>query len=68
MTTKKNNFQFKSKIGIQGFSKETLFLIKDIPAHGNIKVYYKEGLLERFFWMIKNELQLGLESKKFIKL
>ncbi len=68
MTTQKNSFQFKSKIGIQGFSKETLFSIKHIPAYGNIKVYYKEGLLERFFWMFKNELELGLQSKKFIKL
>jgi hypothetical protein len=64
----KNNFQFKSKICIQGMDKETLFLIKEIPAYGNIKVYYKDGILERFFWMFKNQLEAGLKNKNFIEL
>ena len=58
--------KFKSKLGIDGFDKETEFLIKEIPTHGNIKVYYKEGILERFFWLYKTELETRIENKDFI--
>jgi hypothetical protein len=58
--------KFKSKLGIDGFNKETVFLIKEIPTYGNIKVYYKEGILERFFWMYKTELETRIANKDFI--
>ena len=59
---------FKSKSGIQGFDKKTIFFINNIPTYGNVKVYYKEGILERFFWMYKTELETKFNNKDFIKI
>jgi hypothetical protein len=58
-------FYFKSKKGIQGMNKDATFLIKDIPSYGNIKVYYYDGRLERFFWLYKSHLQKHLDNKDY---
>ena len=60
-------FYFKSKKGIQGMNKDATFLIKDIPSYGNIKVYYYDGRLPRFFWMYKSHLQQNLDNKDFVE-
>jgi hypothetical protein len=60
-------FYFKSKKGIDGMDKDATFLIKDIPSYGNIKVYYYERRLERFFWMYKSHLQQHLDNKDYFE-
>jgi len=58
-------FYFKSKKGIDGMDKDATFLIKDIPSFGNIKVYYYDGRLERFWWLYKSNLQQRLDNKDY---
>jgi hypothetical protein len=68
MKNKLNNFYFKSKSGIDGMKKDSIFLIKGIPNYGNVKVYYFDGILERFFFMFKTELETRIQNKDFINL
>ena len=58
-------FYFKSKKGVDGMNKDATLLIKDIPEYGNIKVYYYDGRLERFFFMYKSYLQENLNNKNY---
>jgi hypothetical protein len=60
-------FYFKSKIGIEGMDKDATFQIQDIPNYGNIKVYYYDGILPRFFYMFKDELEKRMNKGDFIK-
>jgi hypothetical protein len=60
-------FYFKSKMGIEGMSKDATFQIQDIPNYGNIKVYYYDGTLPRFFYMFKDELEKRIGGGDFIK-
>jgi hypothetical protein len=60
-------FYFKSKIGIVGMDKNATFQIQDIPNYGNIKVYYYDGILPRFFWIYKDELEKRIGEGDFIK-
>jgi hypothetical protein len=60
-------FYFKSKIGIVGMDKNATFQIQDIPNYGNIKVYYYDGILPRFFWIYKDELKKRIGEGDFIK-
>jgi hypothetical protein len=61
----KTPFYFKSKKGIEGMDKNATFLIKDIPSYGNLKVYYYDGILERFFSMYKNHFQKHLDNTDY---
>jgi hypothetical protein len=60
-------FYFKSKNRIPGMNKDATFLIKDIPSYGNIKVYYYDGRLERFWWLYKSTLQQHLDNKDYFE-
>jgi len=60
-------FYFKSKMGIEGMDKDATFQIQDIPNYGNIKVYYYDGILPRFFWMYKDELEKRTNKGDFIE-
>jgi hypothetical protein len=60
-------FYFKSKMGIEGMSKDATFQIQDIPNYGNIKVYYYDGILPRFFYMFKDELEKRMGNGDFIE-
>ena len=48
-------------------NKDATFLIKDIPSYGNIKVYYYDGRLERFFSLYKSHLQQHLDNKDYFE-
>lgn len=58
---------FKSKGGIQGFDKDEVFYVGEIPTYGNVKVHYYDGVLPRFIWFYKSKLEEGFESKDFYK-
>ena len=45
---------------------DTTFQIQDIPDYGNIKVYYYDGSLPRFFWMYKDEFNKKIGEGDFI--
>jgi len=62
----KTPFYFKSKMGIDGMNTNTTFQIQDIPDYGNIKVYYYDGSLPRFFWMYKDEFNKKIGEGDFI--
>ena len=62
----KTPFYFKSKMGIDGMNTDTTFQIQDIPDYGNIKVYYYDGSLPRFFWMYKDEFNKKIGEGDFI--
>jgi len=56
---------FKSKSGIQGFSKDEVFYIEEIPSYGNVKVYYYDGILPRFIFFSKSKIQEGFGNNDF---
>jgi hypothetical protein len=48
-------------------SKDATFQIQDIPNYCNIKFYYYDGTLPRFFYMFKDELEKRMGNGDFIE-